>query len=287
MTDIDPGPIFRRRQVGTRLRGLREAARKSLDDVATYLECSAAKISRIETGRLPARVPDVRHMLDLYGVTGSERDEVLDLVRQSRRRGWWQDFPDALVSDGYETFLGLQDAAATICWYEPYLVPGLLQTRAYAHAVFAPQEHLTETQVDRMTELRMTNQEAVLRRPRPPRAHFLLDEAVLHRGAGSPMVMREQFTHIVDLVRQGQVTVQIVPFSAGFTPAYGTPFVLFGFHDPADPRVVYVEQLFGSHFQTKLDTVNRYGWIADNLRSVALPAERTVAHLADLARQPD
>lgn len=285
MTDIDPGPIFRRRQVGTRLRGLRESAGRSLDEVAAYLECSAAKISRIETGRLPARVPDVRHMLDLYDVGGAERDELLDLVRQSRRRGWWHDFPDALVSDGYETFLGLQDAAATICWYEPYLVPGLLQTRAYAHSVFAPQAHLTDVQVDRMTELRMANQEAVLHRPRPPESHFLIDEAVLHRGAGSAVVMREQFSHIVDLVGQARVTVQVVPFSAGFTPAYGTPFVLFGFPDPADPRIVYIEHLYDSHFETKLDTVNRYSWIADNLRGVALSAERTVAHLADLARQ--
>ncbi|HEX5496689.1 MAG TPA: helix-turn-helix transcriptional regulator, partial [Mycobacteriales bacterium] len=85
-TDIDPGPIFRRRQVGTRLRGLRESAGKSLDDVASYLDCSAAKVSRIETGRLLARIPDVRHMLDLYGITGTPRDDLLDLVRQSRQK---------------------------------------------------------------------------------------------------------------------------------------------------------------------------------------------------------
>src|SRR5215468_7736160 len=125
--DPHPGPVLRRRQAGIRLRQLREAAGKSLGDVAAYLDCSAAKISRIETGRLRARIPDVRNMLDLYNVPEPQQAEILDLVRESREKVWWHDFSD-IMYDGFDTFLGLEDSAAKISHYESYLIHGLLQT---------------------------------------------------------------------------------------------------------------------------------------------------------------
>src|SRR6266545_1527216 len=82
-------PVMRRRQVGGRLREIREEARKSLEDVAQYLECSVAKVSRIETGRVGPRVPDVRSMLDLHGASDTVREELLTLVRGARERPWW------------------------------------------------------------------------------------------------------------------------------------------------------------------------------------------------------
>lgn len=279
--DLSPGPVLRRRQVGAKLRSLREAAGKSMDEAAAYLECSTAKVSRIETGRLLARVPDVRSMLDLYGVNGDERDDLLDLVRESRQKGWWNEFPEALVVEGYDVFLGLQDAAATIEEYAPYLMPGLLQTTDYAHEVLAPQADLTEKQIERMVALRVANQRAVLDRPYPPRAHFYIDEGVLTRGARNPTMMRGQIRHLIDIARRGHMTVQLVPFSAGFTLAYGTPFVLFGFADPADPKIVFVEHLLGTQFETKLDVVNRYSWVSDTLRAAALSPSDTLENLAE------
>src|SRR6266536_3651656 len=66
-------PVMRRRHLGSRLREVREEAQKSLEEVAQYLECSVAKVSRIETGRVGVRVPDVRSMLDLYKVPDTVR----------------------------------------------------------------------------------------------------------------------------------------------------------------------------------------------------------------------
>lgn len=251
-----------------------------MEQAADYLECSVAKISRIETGRLPARMPDVRHMLDLYGVTGTERDELLDLARQSRQKRWWHDYSDAPISDGYETFLGLQDAAATIEEYQPYVFPGLLQTKDYAYTVLSDQAHLTEPQIDRMVELQEAYQKEILERSRPPMIRFLIDEAVLQRRIGTETMMREQLSRIIQLADREHITVQLVPFSAGFTAAYGTPFVLVGFPDPADPKVVYVEHLYGGHFETKGDALDRYLSVAESVRNAALTPSDTLMEFA-------
>jgi transcriptional regulator with XRE-family HTH domain len=281
--DADPGPILRRRQAGARLRQLREAAGASLDEVAAYLECSAAKVSRIETGRTTARVPDVRNLLDLYQVTGPEREEILDLVRESRQPGWWQAYADVLA-EGADVFLGLEDAAASIRSYGSYLVPGLLQTRDYAHAVSAPRLDVTEEHIDRHIELRLTRQ-AIWRREAPPAAHFILDEAVLHRTAAlGPAVGGPQLRHLTDAAAWPHLTLQVLPYAAGIGASGGIPFVLLGFPDPAEPPVAYLEQLFGSRIETKIDQVARYALAFEGLRSRALDPDDSTAMITDLVR---
>jgi transcriptional regulator with XRE-family HTH domain len=280
--DPTPGPVLRRRQAGTRLRQLREAAGKSLNEVADYLECSAAKISRIETGRLPARVPDVRNMLDLYQVPEPQRAELLDLVRESRERGWWHTYTD-IVADGFDTYIGLEDSAATIWENESYLVPGLLQTLDYAYAVQAHRMDLTEETAERYIEVRMRRQ-AILDRPRPPDLHFVLDESIPHRivALGSA-VARQQLHHIANLAQRPNITVQILPYAAGLGASNGSSFSVFGFPDPGDPKVVYLEGLTGSSFDGKIDTTARYLMAFDGNRSLALSPAESIAFLTGLA----
>jgi transcriptional regulator with XRE-family HTH domain len=280
--DPNPGPVLRRRQAGIRLRQLREAAGRSLNEVAAYLECSAAKISRIETGRLPARVPDVRNMLDLYQVPEPQRAELLDLVRESREKGWWHTYTD-IVADGFDTYIGLEDSAAAIWEHESYLVPGLLQTLDYAYAVQAHRMDLTEETADRYIEVRMRRQ-AILERPHPPDLHFVLDESITHRivALGSA-VARQQLQHIANLAQRPNITLQILPYAAGLGASNGTSFSVFGFPDPGDPRVVHLEDLIGSSFESKIETTARYMMAFDGTRSRALGPDESVAFLTALA----
>jgi hypothetical protein len=104
--------------------------------VAEHLECSTSKISRIETGRVSVSPRDVRDMLDLYGVSAPQRDNLVQLARESRQKGWWHAYSDA-IEPRFATYIGLESAASAIRIYEVTLIPGLLQTEDYARAVIA------------------------------------------------------------------------------------------------------------------------------------------------------
>src|SRR5690348_6897923 len=82
-------PTLRRRQLGMELRRLREAAGVTIDQVAERLECSASKISRIETGQSGVTTRDVRDILQVYGVPEADADVLLQFSREARQKGWW------------------------------------------------------------------------------------------------------------------------------------------------------------------------------------------------------
>jgi transcriptional regulator with XRE-family HTH domain len=273
--DAKPGPVLLRRQVGGLLRRLRETAGRSLTEVAEYLDCSPAKVSRIETGRMVARLPDVRSMLDLYGTPDTERTHLLELVRGSRERGWWREYAD-VMAEGMETFHGLQDAARTIDWYAPAQLPALLQTREYAYAA------VSGPRAERLVQLRMASQR-ILDLPDPPRLRVVLDEAVLLRGP-LPAVMRDQLVQLRAAAGRPQVTVQVLPFSAGFPPAPGG-FVALGLPDPARPRAVFAEQSWGELAEARPEALARYASAFEQLRVRALGPADSDAYLARLAEE--
>jgi transcriptional regulator with XRE-family HTH domain len=233
-------PAVGRRKLAGELRRLRSQAGLTIQDVATKLECSAGKISRIETGTVGARVQDVRDMLTLYRVPPAQRDELLDLVRLSRTKAWWQDYLDVVPADA-GTFYGLESGAARIDHVAIGLVPGLLQTEEYARALIGVRPDTPAEVVQRRIELRLRRQE-VLRRPDPPRLRILLDEAVLHRQVGGAAVMAAQIRRLLEVAALDHVGLRVVPFAAGAYLAAGASYSIFGFAE-AQPHVVYIEQL--------------------------------------------
>ena len=121
-------PTIRRRRLGAELRRQREAAGITIEAVAEQLECSASKVSRIETGHTTATPRDVRDMLRIYGVVGAESDELVQIAREARQKGWWHPYSTVLVG----AYVGLEAAAGSIRAYEQQVVPGLLETEEYA-----------------------------------------------------------------------------------------------------------------------------------------------------------
>jgi len=273
----------RRRRLAAELRRLRADAGRTLDDVAEHLECSATKVSRIESGQAGARIQDVRDMLDLYGVTGAEREELLDLVRQARQRDWWHVYAD-MIPPEFRTMIGLEDEATTIWTYEVHLVPGLLQTARYARAIMTTRRDAPSELLDRGIQLRTTRQ-AVLAREHPPDYWAVLDEAVLRRPVGAPEVMEEQYAHLIAMAAAPTVTVQVVPFEAGADAGGSFPFVILGSADLAEPKVVYVELLDDAFYFNKAEKVGRYLAQFDNLRGRALDPARSVDLIRRLWQQ--
>src|SRR3989440_6069488 len=132
---VRSSPTVRRRRLGSELRRLREAAGLTCEQAADHLECSASKISRLETARVPARAIDVQALCLLYDAGDEQTGVLVALARESKTEGWWQRF-DGVLPDWFGTFVGLEAEAATIRTYEIQLVPGLLQTEGYARALF-------------------------------------------------------------------------------------------------------------------------------------------------------
>ena len=278
-------PTVRRRRLASELRSLREAARLTCEEVAEHLECSASKISRVETGRVSVSPRDVRDMLALYGVDPQRLDSLVQLARESRQKGWWHAYSDT-IQPRFATYVGLEDAASEIRTYEVNLVPGLLQTEDYARSVISA-GNLTGSleAAERRVALRMARQPMLLSGHNPPQLWAVLDEAVLHRTVGGPGLMRLQLEHLVDVASRPNVAVQVIPYGAGAHPGMGKPFVILSFPERADPDVVYLEDLTSTLYLEDVDEVDRYNVLFNHLRATALSFEESAALMTSVAKE--
>lgn len=282
-----PQSVYRR-QLATRLRELREASGLTLTEVSEQIEVNQGSLSRIETGERGTTPVLVRALLDCYAVTDAElRDDILDLVRadKEQQKPWWRKYSTVLTPTRYDGYLALEAGATALANYQPLLVPGLLQTEDYARAVIAQMRpELTCDQVDALVKVRMERQESRLSGEHSTDLWAVLDEAVLHRVIGSPAVMRQQFAHLVQAGEQPNVTIQLLPFSAGAHPGLYGPFVLLTFPQPTAP-LVWLENPNNSVYLESESDIQNYTDIFDQLRASALSPAETRARLIRTAEE--
>jgi len=265
-------PIALRIVLGVRLRRLREAKKISPEEAGYVIRASHSKISRLETGRVGFRDRDIVDLLTLYGVTDEAlREELRELASRANSPGWWRDYADILAS-WFEEYLGLEEAAAQIFTYEAQFVPGLLQTEDYARAVILL-EYSNPKEINRRVSLRVARQ-AILSGPKPSELWAVIDEAALKRPIGGARAMREQLKHLIEMSQQPNVTIQIIPFTAGGHAAAGGSFSVLHFAEDDLPDMVYHEQLSSAQYQDRQGVVGTYLEVADRLRvEAATPAE--------------
>lgn len=271
---VDRSPTVRRRRLGIELRRLRETAGLMIEDVATHLECSSSKVSRIETGKAVPRVRDVRDMLELYDVTDTQSDLLLTIVREAQQKGWWTDYEDVLPA-AFETYVGLEADAASLRTFQHH-VHGLLQTEEYARAMLRG-AHLSDSDgVERLVALRMRRQEMLSKTTNPIELWAVIDEAALHRRMGGTEVMQGQLRHLVEMAEQPNVTLQVLPFAKGAHAGVIGAFTLIEFPDPTDNDVVYVDSPAGNIYLEKDKDLRRYTLVFDHLRAAALPPDESI-----------
>jgi len=279
------GPTVLRILLGAQLRRLREAKRISLEEAGNVIRASHSKISRLETGRVGFKDRDIADLLTLYGVTDeADRQALRDLAGRANAQGWWHDYSDVLPS-WFEAYVGLEEAATQIRAYEVQFVPGLLQTGDYARAVsLLGDPNATDREVERRVGLRLARQ-AVFTRPTPPNFWVVLDEAVLRRPIGGVEVMRAQVRHLLEMSQRQNVTIQIVPFTAGGHAAAGGPFSILRFAEYDLPDVVYLEQLTSSLYLDKHEIVDSYLMVMDRLCVDAVTPTNSVKTMRALLKE--
>jgi transcriptional regulator with XRE-family HTH domain len=270
-------PTARQRELGARLRGLRNEHNLTVEDVAEKLLCSATKISRLETGARRPSLRDVRDLCGIYEVDASTSAELMSLAKEARAAGWWTQYDDLNL----DPLIGLEDAATTITCYSMFYMPGLLQTREYAQGIIsivAPKmdPHVVQQRVD----ARLRRQQ-LLSRDSGPQYNVLLDENVIRRGVGDPELIAAQLEKVLETIDAGRAVVQVIPFSAG---AYATAdgyFVLLEFEGRADLwPVVYIEGLAGNQYLDRKGDIARYRECIDYLKARALSPQESESLIA-------
>ncbi len=272
-------PTVRQRELGKRLRALRIQYNYTVEDVAEKLLCSATKISRLETAARRPSLRDVRDLCELYGLDESTSAEFMTLAREARQQVWWTQYDDLNM----DPYLGLEEAAASITSYTMYYIPALLQTEEYTKRIIktiAPK--MDPDILQQRVEVRMRRQRR-LDEDDPPRYRVLLDEAVLYRRVGGPAVMAAQLDKVLEGVRQGKVTFQVVPFDIGAHAAQDSNFILFEFgENPNQSPVVFVEGLTGNQYFEKPADISRYREALEYLRDTALSPRDSVLRVTEI-----
>lgn len=281
------GSAVPRRRLGRDLRELRERTRLSQDDAATALACSRQKIWRIESGAVPVRPSDVKVLCNLYRAGPTTTRLLVALAVQTRGKGWWQAYADVLPG-WFSRYVGLEAAASRLRCHQGETIPGLLQTRRYADLIYREHPGLTWAERERMVEVRLRRQEILDRRTPPsPRLDVVMSEMVLHRRIGGPDDMAEQLRHLHRMSMRDNITVRIIPLTAGpaLAGSAGT-FVLLDFpagRDTApETTTVYSEALTHASYLDRPDEICAYELAWDRLVGCALDEVRSRELLAGL-----
>jgi transcriptional regulator with XRE-family HTH domain len=248
--------------IGAQLAVFRNAARMTQAGLAERLCVGEETIASIEQGRRPLKL-DLAEVIDELLETERALQTAVAKVPERER------FP-AFAQD----FVGHEQEALTLLWYESQVVPGLLQTEEYARAVFAClYPPLDEEELEEWVSARLDRQRIFERKPRPM-ANFLLEEAILHRPIGGHNVLRNQIRHLRQCAELPFLGLQIMPTKREKHAGLAGPMVLL--ETPDHDQLAYVEGPLVSFLHDDPDKVSvlqqKYGM----LRSQALsPAEST------------
>jgi transcriptional regulator with XRE-family HTH domain len=262
------------RQVfGAMLRYHRERAGLSRPDLARQVSKSVSLIQAIELGQRAATAEvtaDLEQALSAHGALTRLRDEIGDGLGYQPYPSWFQDW---LISER---------EAKKLRWFEPMLVPGLLQTEVYARAIFRARFGATEEQIEEQVSARLKRQE-ILDRDEPPALWAIVDEWVLRRPVGGTEVMHGQVAHLIEMSRRPRVSIQVISADVGaYRGLWSGAFIVADFVDA--PTVGYQETACEGQFVDRRDDVEMIIDCWDTLVREALPWAVSQALLEEAAK---
>jgi transcriptional regulator with XRE-family HTH domain len=241
-------PVVLRQEVGRRIRLARHAAGLTIVDAAVRLEITRSALGRFENGIGTVTVHLLRSMMDTYD---QRMDDVLDLIRQARKPGWWKRYG---ISD--RDFVALETAASRISNYEITLVPGLLQTADYTRALFnSGRETRKEDWIANQLEVRLIRQERLTDEEHPLQLDAVVHEFALRNPAAPPAVMLGQLRHLALINELPTVTLRVLPVSTFSREATYSGFTILDFSLPGQPSICHALHALGDDRQDKSEFV--------------------------------
>jgi transcriptional regulator with XRE-family HTH domain len=262
----------RSRRLGRELRRLRDAADMTLDAAGKQVGSSGSRIQRIEAGDIKVRPGDVMELLVAYGISIDSEPgrSLLVMARELREPGWWQRLNT--LPARYATMIAYEEEATEIRNFEPVLIPGLLQTEAYARAVISVGQETNDEIIEQRVQARMQRQEILTRKQNKPRFHAVISEAALMVEVGGLDVMAAQLEHLSSVSERANITIQVLRFAAGAHMANHGGFLILNLNE--DPPLGYIDTLAGALFLESADDLRRLTTAYDHLKTLARsPAE--------------
>ncbi|MEV0665307.1 helix-turn-helix domain-containing protein [Actinomadura luteofluorescens] len=239
---------------GNELRRMREHGGLTGKQLADALGCTPQWISTMESGRKVSE--QSAHDLDTYFRTDGIFHRLWRLANEV-------DVPITLPP-GFAEYQQRERQANAIRVYSSLLVNGLFQTEGYIRSVMAS---VDDSDVDEFIQERLRRQEALTRRDRP-HIWFSLDEGVLRRAIGGTEVLREQLRYLIELGKQPNTMVQVVPQTVGYYPGLTGSFTLLGFKDGTN--AAYTESAGTGILIEQPSRVSEYVVRYDSVRGYAL-----------------
>ena len=278
---MEYSPTVRGRRLIREIERLRHESGLSMEAASQRLGWSNSKMYRLENGRSRITTDDLEDMLDLYGVRSPQREALIQLGRDARRRGWWTAYADIFTG----SYISMEAEAASIR-INAHVVPGIFQTPGYAYEVIRRTgPAISAEDAERRVAARTARQDALFSRADPPEIHVVLDEALLHRQVGGPVVACQQLTALAETAAWPNVTLQVLPFTAGANAGMDGHFVLLAFPDPEDPPVAYVEGLMGDVYVEAGEEVDRFTLAWTHLVTQALDPAESARMIRMLAKE--
>lgn len=265
-------------QLGAELRNLRKDTGMSMIDLADQLGRRHSHISRWENGKMIPSEADMGAILGLLGVTGTERQRLLRLARDAADPNW--------VAPGVERQLAAlmeyERTADVITNVEPLLVPGLLQTSDYARAIMTG-AGANRGEIEQRVTMRMGRRDILTRGSLRFRA--VVGEHALRYPPCEPLVMVDQLRQLRKWAEASNITVQVLPLAARYTPVLEGAFVLLEF--PHGRPVVQMEHYRSSTTITDSKDARDYQAAADTLVHAALSTAESDALIAAIAEETE
>ncbi|MGX1805234.1 helix-turn-helix domain-containing protein [Nocardia sp. NPDC055321] len=281
-----------RRQLGRYLRDAREAVGMTLEDAAKLMEWGKSSLQRLEKGQnQKIRTRDLDGLIEIYAIDPDRAAGLRGLAQQAAEKSWWHEFGDVIPAN-FSVYMALESAAEALTSFQPDLVPGLLQTADYAR-VLARSANPGDTAYDLegRVQLKIRRQRQITRSAKPASLTVVLGEAVLRRMIGGPEVMSAQLRHLADMGTRPNVTIKVLPLSAGYpTGDQIGPFVILEFaagirNEPVEPTIVYAEGYTSDMYSEKPNTVERYVQAYKILQRASLDETISRSLLRDKARE--
>jgi hypothetical protein len=282
VTRSDPSAL--RFLIGHDLRAERERAGRTQVEAAKLLGCAQSRNNSLETAKVQQQPDDVDKLLEFYGVDVPHRDRIASLAGRADQATWWAPFRDVLPG-WFKTFVGLEGLAYSAFTYEPQLLPGQLQTADYAAAQLEGHLRVAPRDVPQVVRARMARQR-LTDADHPLQFRVVIEEYVLARVIGGPVVMRAQLEHLLDMMQLDNVEFHIMPVTVTVHDGLDGDFMLLDFEQAQS--IGYIEYPAGALYVQEAEQVDEYKMIADRLCGSALSesdsADLVRSRIASLAR---
>ncbi|MFQ6393950.1 helix-turn-helix domain-containing protein [Nocardia sp. KC 131] len=280
------------RLLARQLRDLRAKAGVSAESARQDIGVSKQTFWRMENA-MPTKLNPLflKRLCELYEVADERRAVILTLAEESRKRGWWHTFDDAIPKT-FGLFVGLEDAAHRIISFQTTLLPGLLHTREYRRAlIWTEYPNMRTEDVETAVEIGARRQARLTNKSNPLTLDVFVDESTLRRVTGNTEIMADQMRRLAEVGQLPNISIRVIPGSAGtYRAVVVGAFVLLEFppHPTAyltEPPVVYVQGFTGDLYLERPEEIETYREVCTDLRRLSADEAESRALILEIAEE--